>query len=81
MPTVFCAPPLHLPIPCVIFEARGLYQTTGPVEFTDVIEPIGKSRLHKPGRDAVIVTWGTMLQVALEAANQLARRGSGRGRA
>src|SRR3984893_15684411 len=63
------------PDPCVLFEARGLYQTTGPVNFTDVIEPIGKSRLHKPGRDAVIVTWGTMLQVALDAATQLAEEG------
>ncbi len=60
------------PDPCVLFEARGLYQTSGPVNFTDVIEPIGKSRLHKPGRDAVIVTWGSMLQVALDAATQLA---------
>jgi 2-oxoisovalerate dehydrogenase E1 component len=63
------------PDPCILFEARGLYQTTGPVNFTDVIEPIGKSRLHKPGRDAVIVTWGTMLQVALDAATQLANEG------
>jgi 2-oxoisovalerate dehydrogenase E1 component len=45
------------------------------VNFSDVIEPIGKSRLHKPGRDAVIVTWGTMLQVALDAATQLAAEG------
>jgi 2-oxoisovalerate dehydrogenase E1 component len=59
----------------VIYEARGLYQTTGPVDFTDVIEPVGKSRLHKTGHDAVIVTWGTMLLVALEAAKQLAEEG------
>src|ERR1700761_2988317 len=63
------------PDPCILFEARGLYQTQGPVTFTDVIEPIGKSRLHKPGRDAVIVTWGTMLPVALEAAKQLDQAG------
>jgi 2-oxoisovalerate dehydrogenase E1 component len=63
------------PDPCVLFEARGLYQSTGPVTFTDVIEPIGKSRLHKPGRDAVIVTWGTMLPVALDAATQMASEG------
>ena len=61
--------------PCVIFEARALYQTTGPVVFSDEIEPIGKSRLHKPGADAVIVTWGTMLQVALEAAGKAAQDG------
>jgi 2-oxoisovalerate dehydrogenase E1 component len=45
------------------------------VEFTDVIEPIGKSRLHKPGRNAVIVTWGTMVPVALQAAKQLGEEG------
>ena len=63
------------PDPCVIYEAKGLYQTKGDVEFTDVIEPIGRSRLHKPGRDAVIVTWGTTLLIALEAARQLAEGG------
>ncbi len=61
--------------PCVIFESRALYQTTGAVTFSDTIEPIGKSRLHKAGRDAVIITWGTMLQVALEAAAKLAEDG------
>jgi 2-oxoisovalerate dehydrogenase E1 component len=63
------------PDPCILYEARGLYQTTGAVDFTDVIEPIGKSRLHKPGRDAVIVTWGTMLLVALQAAKELGDQG------
>jgi len=63
------------PDPCVIYEARGLYQTTGPVDFTGSIEPVGKSRLHRAGHDAVIVTWGTMLLVALEAAKQLAEEG------
>ena len=61
--------------PCVVFEARGLYQTTGEVHFSDVIEPIGKSRLHKPGRDAMVVTWGTTLAVALDAARKLAEQG------
>jgi 2-oxoisovalerate dehydrogenase E1 component len=61
--------------PCVIFESRALYQTTGPVTFSDTIEPIGKSRLHRPGRDAMIVTWGTMLQIALEASGKLAEEG------
>jgi 2-oxoisovalerate dehydrogenase E1 component len=59
------------PDPCIVFESRALYQTTGVVRYTDEIEPIGKSRLHKTGRDAVIVTWGTMLSVALEAAAKL----------
>ena len=61
--------------PCVVFEARALYQTTGEVHFSDSIEPIGKSRLRKQGRDAVIVTWGTALAVALDAAAKLAEQG------
>ena len=69
------------PDPCVIFEARGLYQTTGPVEFHRCDRAYRKVRLRKPGRDAVIVTWGTMLQVALDAANKLAEEGAGCGRA
>ena len=59
------------PDPCIVFESRALYQTTGAVRYTDEIEPIGESRLHKPGRDAMIITWGTMLSVALEAAAKL----------
>jgi len=61
--------------PCIVFESRALYQTTGAVSYSDAIEPIGKSRLHKPGRDAVIVTWGTMLQVALAASDKLKEEG------
>jgi 2-oxoisovalerate dehydrogenase E1 component len=63
------------PDPCVIFEARGLYQTTGEVELGDAIEPMGKSKLRKTGKDAVIVTWGTALAIALDAAGQLAEQG------
>jgi 2-oxoisovalerate dehydrogenase E1 component len=63
------------PDPCVVFEARALYQTTGEVHFSDSIEPIGKSLLRKQGRDAVIVTWGTALAVALDAAAKLAEQG------
>jgi 2-oxoisovalerate dehydrogenase E1 component len=61
--------------PCIIFEARALYQTTGEVVFSDVIEPMGKSRMHKPGRDVMIVTWGSTVLVALEAAAKLAEEG------
>jgi len=59
------------PDPCVVFEARSLYQSSGPVVASDRIEPIGKAALRKPGTDAVIVAWGTMVRVALEAASTL----------
>ena len=63
------------PDPCIIFEARGLYQTTGPVATSDNIKPIGKADLKKQGTDAVIVTWGTMVRVALEAAQAMEKDG------
>jgi 2-oxoisovalerate dehydrogenase E1 component len=61
--------------PCIVFEARGLYQTTGEVLFSDVIEPMGQSRLRKVGRDLMIVTWGSAVLLALEAAAKLAEEG------
>lgn len=63
------------PDPCVIFEARSLYQTSGPVTASDNIQPIGKANMKAEGSDAVIVTWGTMVRVALEAAEALAKEG------
>jgi 2-oxoisovalerate dehydrogenase E1 component len=63
------------PDPCIVFESRALYQTTGTVRYTDEIEPIGKSRLHRSGRDAMVITWGTMLSVALESAAKLSEEG------
>jgi 2-oxoisovalerate dehydrogenase E1 component len=55
----------------VVFEARALYQTTGPVVMDKEVERMGKARLHRQGKDAVIVTWGTMLKPALDAAEML----------
>jgi len=63
------------PDPCIVFEARGLYQTTGPVNTSKAVEPIGRADLKKQGSDAVIVTWGTMVRVALEAAGSLEKGG------
>ena len=64
------------PDPCIVFESRSLYQTTGEVHFSDEIEPMGHSLLRRPGCDAVIVTWGTSVHVALEAAAKLADEGA-----
>ena len=43
----------------------------GPVVTSDTIQPIGGAELRKPGTDAVIITSGTMVRVALEAAQLL----------
>jgi len=42
---------------------------------SDTIQPIGGAELRKTGTDAVIITWGTMVRVALEAAQLLESEG------
>ncbi len=64
------------PDPCIVLESRSLYQTTGEVHFSDAIEPMGQSVMRRPGRDAVIVTWGPGVPIALDAAAQLEGEGS-----
>lgn len=63
------------PDPCIVIEARGLYQSTAPVTLHDRPEPVGRARLRREGRDLAIVTWGTMVGRALDAAEQLAADG------
>ncbi|HTF65508.1 MAG TPA: thiamine pyrophosphate-dependent enzyme, partial [Edaphobacter sp.] len=63
------------PDPCILFEARGLYQVSGPVVTSKAIEPIGRADLKKSGKSALIVTWGTMVRVSLEAAHSLEKDG------
>jgi len=60
------------PDPCVVIEARGLYQLSGPVRITEGAEPVGRARLHRRGSDALVLTWGAMLHQALAAAEALA---------
>lgn len=66
-----------IPDPCIVFESRSLYQTTGEVEFSDDIEPMGRSVLRRGGQDAVVITWGSSVYVALEAAAKLEKGGLG----
>ena len=66
---------VNCPDPCIIFEARGLYASQGTVHVSDDVEPIGKARLARSGKDAVIVTWGTMMRTSLEAAETLRQGG------
>ena len=52
-----------------------MYQTTGAVEISDAIHPIGRAALRKEGTDAIIVTWGTMVSISLQAALALETSG------
>lgn len=63
------------PDPCIVIEARGLYQLTGEVHITDVPETPGRARIHRQGSDALVITWGAMLHPVLAAAAALAGAG------
>lgn len=61
--------------PCILFEARSLYQVSAPVVVDAQIEQTAGARLRHDGDDVVIITWGTMLTPALNAAEQLRHNG------
>ena len=61
--------------PVLFIEHATLYQAKGEVPEGEVLEPIGVSKIQRPGRDVTIVTYSKMLQVSLEAAGQLAQQG------
>ncbi len=58
--------------PVMFFEHKFLYRRIKeelPVD--DYIVPIGKAALRRPGKDITLVTYGAMLYLAYEAAEQL----------
>jgi 2-oxoisovalerate dehydrogenase E1 component len=61
--------------PCVIIESRALYRLKGPLAAGGAPEPIGGARLRREGGDLAIISWGRMVNVALEAAEALAADG------
>jgi 2-oxoisovalerate dehydrogenase E1 component len=60
------------PDPCVVVEARSLYQVQGVVDLDAPPQRAEGARLRRSGTDAAILTWGTMVAPALEAAERLA---------
>jgi len=59
----------------MFIEHATLYQVRGEVPEGEVLEPIGVSKIQRPGRDVTIVTYSKMLQTSLQAAEQLAKEG------
>lgn len=57
--------------PCIVIEARALYQTKGEVHLHDTAGPIGRANLRRSGRDGLVICWGTMVAQAQEAARKL----------
>lgn len=61
--------------PCIIIEARGLYQEKGMVDLDAPVEAPGKARLLREGRDVALVGWGTVVPKMAAAADLLAEQG------
>jgi len=65
------------PNPVLYFEHKHLYRRIkGEVPDERYTIPFGQARVHRPGDDAVVVTWGAMVHTASEAAEALAGEGS-----
>jgi pyruvate dehydrogenase E1 component beta subunit len=61
--------------PVMFIENATLYQSQGEVPENDYLEPIGVSKVQRPGGDVTIVSYSKMLQVSLQAAEKLASEG------
>lgn len=61
--------------PVLFIEHATLYQARGEVPDGEHLEPIGISKVQRPGRDVTIVTYSKMLQTSLQAAELLAQDG------
>jgi 2-oxoisovalerate dehydrogenase E1 component beta subunit len=62
--------------PVIFLEHKALYRRIkGEVPEGDYTVPIGRASVHRPGTDLTIVTYGAMLWVAVEAAQQLEKEG------
>ncbi len=64
------------PDPVVVLEPKALYRASrGHVPDDEHLVELGCAAVARPGTDATVIAYGAMLQVATEAAEQLAERG------
>jgi 2-oxoisovalerate dehydrogenase E1 component len=64
--------------PVIFLEHKGLYrriQAKTPEPDSDYLIPFGRGRVRRAGRDVTLVTWGSTVYLALEAARRLEARG------
>jgi pyruvate dehydrogenase E1 component beta subunit len=61
--------------PILFIEHATMYQVRGEVPDGDILIPIGKSTVQRPGKDVTIVTYCKGLELSLKAAEDLAKEG------
>ncbi|HEY4739896.1 MAG TPA: alpha-ketoacid dehydrogenase subunit beta [Candidatus Acidoferrales bacterium] len=64
------------PNPVLYFEHKKLYRSVkDEVPEGDFTVPLGKAAVRREGRDLTVLTYGSMVSLSLEAAEQMSRRG------
>jgi acetoin:2,6-dichlorophenolindophenol oxidoreductase subunit beta len=61
--------------PVVFIEHKLLYMTKGPVPEEEVVIPLGRADIKRPGRDVTLITYSYMTLKCLEAAAALEAEG------
>jgi acetoin:2,6-dichlorophenolindophenol oxidoreductase subunit beta len=61
--------------PVIFMEDKMMYNQKGPIPSGDYTIPLGKARVHREGRHALVICTSSMLYPALEAAETLSRGG------
>jgi 2-oxoisovalerate dehydrogenase E1 component len=64
--------------PVVFLEHKGLYRKPQAKTLepdSDYLVPFGKGRIRQQGADVTVVTWGSTVYLALDAARRIARQG------
>ncbi len=61
--------------PVIVLEGEMLYNTKGEVPAEEYTVPIGQAELKREGDHCTLVSYGKMILVALQAADQLAKEG------
>ncbi|MGC1687071.1 MAG: alpha-ketoacid dehydrogenase subunit beta [Candidatus Acidiferrales bacterium] len=64
------------PNPVLYFEHKKLYRSVkDEVPEGDFTVPLGKAAVRREGRDLTVLTYGSMVSLSLEAAEQMSKRG------
>ncbi len=61
--------------PVIFMESEQMYGDKGMIPEGEYLIPIGKANVVRKGKDVTIVSFGKIMKVALEAAEQLAKEG------
>jgi pyruvate/2-oxoglutarate/acetoin dehydrogenase E1 component len=68
-------PALECPDPVIIFEPISLYNMEGELTDAALSADLSRARVHRPGRDVTLVTYGASLWRCVAAADELAGLG------